>query len=91
MIHHIIQEITGGLQILLLTEPNHSFSELKNIKCPVLIIAGEKDVIKENHTKMIAANIANSILIIAPKQTHYFPQENSVLFNKTVIDFLQKK
>lgn len=75
---------------LLLTEPKHSFTELKTIKCPVLIIAGEKDVIKEGHTKQIAAAITTSTLFIAPKETHYFPSENPALFNKTVLDFLKK-
>ena len=30
---------------LLLTEPKHSFEELKTIACEVLVIAGEKDII----------------------------------------------
>lgn len=76
---------------LLLTEPKHSFEELRSIHCPVLVIAGEKDVIKEGHTKSIAAAIPHSTLLVAPKETHYFPTENPAAFNKAVIDFLQKK
>lgn len=76
---------------LLLTEPKHSFEELKTIACPVLVIAGEKDIIKELHTKAIAANIKQSTLLIAPKETHEFPRENSTLFNSIVLDYLQKK
>ncbi len=76
---------------LLITEPQHTFEELKAIQCPVLVMAGEKDIIKENHTRGIAAHIAGSTLLIAAKQTHYFPQENPELFNKTVIDFLEGK
>jgi pimeloyl-ACP methyl ester carboxylesterase len=75
---------------LLLTEPKHSFEELKVISCPVLVVAGEKDVIKEEHTKAIAANIPNSKLMIAPKATHYFPAEDPAAFNKAVIDFLEQ-
>lgn len=75
---------------LLLTEPRHSFEELKLIKCPVLVVAGEKDVIKEGHTKAIAANIPKSTLMIVTKATHYLPSENPGLFNKAVIDFLEK-
>ena len=75
---------------LLITEPQHTFNELKTIQCPVLVMAGENDIIKENHTKGIAASIPNSTLFIAPKETHYFPQENSALFNKMVIDFFLK-
>jgi pimeloyl-ACP methyl ester carboxylesterase len=75
---------------LLLTEPKHNFEELKIIKCPVLIVAGEKDIIKEEHTKKIAAGIINSNLLIASKETHYFPSENPKVFNAAVIDFFKK-
>lgn len=75
---------------LLLTEPKHNFEELKIISSPVLVLAGEKDVIKENHTRSIAQNIRNSKLIIAPKETHYYPAENSKAFNETVIEFLRE-
>ena len=75
---------------LLLTEPKHTFDELKLINCPVLVVAGEKDIIKEPHTKGIAKSIKNSTLYIAPKETHYFPVENVKVFNAAVIDFLKK-
>lgn len=75
---------------LLLTEPKHNFEELKIINCPVLVLAGQKDVIKENHTKSIAQNITKSKLLIAPRETHYYPTENSKAFNATVIEFLKE-
>jgi len=75
---------------LLLTEPQHTFDELKSIQCPVLVIAGEKDIIKEGHTKAIAAAISKSELLIAPKETHYFPSEDPKVFNAAVIGFLKK-
>lgn len=75
---------------LLVTEPNHSFEELKQISCPVLVMAGEKDLIKENHTKSIAANIPKGELHIEPKRSHYFPQEDGPRFNKLVLDFIAK-
>jgi len=78
------------LVTLLLTEPKHSFEELKVIKCPVLVVAGEKDIIKEEHTKSIAANIPGSTLLIGPGETHYFPSENPKVFNAAVIDFFKK-
>jgi pimeloyl-ACP methyl ester carboxylesterase len=74
---------------LLLTEPKHTFDNLKKITCPVLVLAGQKDIIKENHTKSIAENIKTSKLIIAKKETHYYPTENSVAFNATVLAFLK--
>lgn len=53
-------------------------------------MAGEKDIIKPEHTKQIAAHISNGILLIAPKETHYYPTENAAAFNKAVLDFFKK-
>jgi pimeloyl-ACP methyl ester carboxylesterase len=75
---------------LLLTEPRHRFEELKTIHCPVLVMAGENDIVKEEHTKAIAANIPNAVLLIVPKASHELPWENAPAFNKAVIDFLRK-
>ncbi|HMI63024.1 MAG TPA: alpha/beta hydrolase, partial [Puia sp.] len=74
---------------LLLTEPRHRFEELAAIQCPVLVMAGQKDIIKEPHTRQIAAHIKNSRLLIFPGGTHYEPWEHPDLFNKAVLDFLQ--
>lgn len=75
---------------LLLTEPRHAFDELKFIQCPVLVIAGEKDIIKEGHTKAIAFAIPKSELLIAPKETHYFPSEDPKVFNAAVLAFFRR-
>ena len=55
---------------MMLNEPNISADDLEKIKIPTLILAGERDVIKEKHTKLIASSIANSTLIIVPNETH---------------------
>ena len=54
----------------MLYEPNISLTELQRITIPVHVLAGEKDVIKLNHTKLIAENIKNSTLEIIPKENH---------------------
>ena len=76
---------------MLLTEPRHTADELKSIKCPVLVMAGEKDVIKEGHTKLIAEHIPNSTLHIGPNETHLYPIENPTAFNKAVLAFFGSK
>jgi len=76
---------------LLLTEPMYRFEDLKKILCPVLIIAGEKDIMKEDHTKKIASAIKNSNFFIAPGETHFFPRESAKSFNMLVLDFMKKQ
>lgn len=80
---------SSRLKTLLLTEPNHTFEELNQIQIPVLVIAGESDIIKAEHTKGIASHINKSILTIAKNETHEFPAENPKLFNQIVLDFLK--
>ena len=54
----------------MLDEPNIPLKELQKITIPVHVLAGEKDVIKLEHTKLIADNIKNSIMEIIPKEKH---------------------
>ena len=71
IITRIFYIFTGSKYIkLMLYEPNISLTELQRITIPVHVLAGEKDVIKLNHTKLIAENIKNSTLEIIPKENH---------------------
>lgn len=74
---------------LMLNEPNISKKTLHQIQNPILVIAGENDVIKKEHTEMIAKEIPNAKLKIYPKATHYLPFEIAEDLNKDVIDFLK--
>lgn len=78
------------LLYMLSTEPNIKVQDLRTINVKTLVLAGEKDVIKAKHTKLIADHINKSQLIIFKKETHMVPEENAPLFNKTVIDFLKE-
>ena len=77
------------LMNMLLTEPTYKFDDLKLIKIPVLVVAGENDIIKEEHTRQIAEHIPKGKLLIESEATHYFPSENPKRFNAIVLDFLQ--
>lgn len=75
---------------LLINQPNIETKELAKIKAQVLVMAGDKDVIKNEHTVDIFENIPQAHLCIMPGETHYTPRENPRLFNKLVDDFLSK-
>lgn len=55
---------------MMLDEPNIPLKDLQKITIPVHVLAGEKDVIKLEHTKLIADNIKNSTMEIIPKEKH---------------------
>ena len=72
---------------MMLNEPHISVENLKSIKAPVLVMAGEHDVILEKHTKLIAASIPNATLYIFKDASHYVPVEKIDEFNNEVISF----
>ena len=55
---------------IMLDEPNIPLRDLKKINIPVHVLAGEKDVIKYEHIKLIADNISNSTLEIIKNENH---------------------
>lgn len=71
---------------MMLDEPNISADDLEKIKIPTLILAGERDVIKEKHTKLIASSIANSTLIIVPNETH----SSYIIHSKKLYDLIHE-
>lgn len=74
---------------LSLHHPQYRFEDLQQISCPVLVMAGETDIIKSGHTEQIAAHIPNGHLLIATGETHHYPVRNPAAFNQTVLAFLQ--
>ena len=75
------------LLYLMAKQPNIRPQALESIKCPVLVIAGTQDVIKEKHTKLIAASLPDSSLCFL-KGGHSIAKTNSVEFNSAVEKFL---
>lgn len=55
---------------MMLNEPNIPVEDLQKISIPVHVLAGEKDVIRYEHTKLIAENIKNSTLEIIKGEGH---------------------
>ncbi|MCP5062426.1 MAG: alpha/beta hydrolase [Ignavibacteriae bacterium] len=82
-------ELQKQLLSLLGDQPNISFSDLSKIKSPVLIMAGDKDIIREEHTVKIYQNIPNAQLCIMPGETHFTPASNPELFNSVVEKFIE--
>ena len=72
---------------LLAEQPHISLAELHTIKCPTLVIGGDHDVIKEEHTMLIYKNIAKSYLWILPGSGHSTPVVFKDEFNMIVDRF----
>ncbi len=72
---------------LMVNEPNVSPNELSKIQADTLVIAGTKDLIKEEHTKLIASNIPNSKIQFV-KGNHFIAKNNPKDFNRAILEFL---
>jgi pimeloyl-ACP methyl ester carboxylesterase len=72
------------LTYLRLYEPE----ELVKIKAKTLVIAGTKDMIKKEHTRLIASHIPDSELVFL-KGNHFIASKHPDEFNRAVLQFLR--
>jgi len=72
---------------LMVNDPNVKPEELAKIQCPTLVIAGSKDMIKEEHTRLIAQSIPGAEMAILPGN-HFVANKNPDAFNEAVLRFL---
>ena len=63
--------------------------ELSGIQAKTLVIAGTKDMIKEDHTRLIAAGIPDSELVFI-RGGHFIANRHPGEFNRAVLDFLRR-
>ncbi len=92
LIAHMEKDADGdplkSKRLKLLTEqPNISKEMLKQIEADVLVMAGDRDIIRHEHTLEIFEAITNSFLCILPGSTHMIFQERALWFDQIVDDF----
>lgn len=74
---------------IMLVQPQIDPKALEAITVPALIMAGDHDLIREEHTVEIYHHIPNSQLAIFPNATHALPFDDPESFNATVERFLR--
>jgi pimeloyl-ACP methyl ester carboxylesterase len=87
----LLPEFSKRMQKLLLTQPRYKLDDLHHIQCPTMIMAGDHDFIKIEHTRYIYENLPNGFLSIIPAGTHYCNKEKYQVVNATILDFLRWK
>ncbi|HEU5164747.1 MAG TPA: alpha/beta hydrolase [Chitinophagaceae bacterium] len=81
---------TKKLNQLMRDHPNIPFTNLSKINIPVLIMAGDRDAIRPEHTLKLFQNIPKSQLCILPGTTHGTAWEKPDLFLRILTDFFDK-
>ena len=72
---------------MMLVEPQIDAKALEAITAPTLVLAGDHDVIRDEHTLDIYHHIPNSQLCIFPDATHMIPYDEPARFNAAVERF----
>ena len=68
-------------------QPHIAPRSLAEIQAPALILAGDHDIIRDEHTVEIFHHLPNSQLAIFPNATHMIPYDDPATFNATVDRF----
>ena len=87
----INQKTPDPLITLMLTEPHISTSELNTIRIPVLVTAGEHDLVLRSETEKIAEAIPDAEMLIIEKEDHGSYIVGSEMMGNLLIDFLKRR
>lgn len=74
----------------MVNEPNIRPDELSAISVPTLVIAGKRDMIREEHTCLIARSIPKAQLVLLPGN-HFLAAKRPDRFNRAAEQFLSRK
>ncbi len=71
------------------TEPDIALSDIEMIQCPVLVLAGDDDVIKHDHTISLYEALPLGQLAIVPGTSHGVVKEKPALMMANIMQFLE--
>jgi pimeloyl-ACP methyl ester carboxylesterase len=74
---------------MMLDEPQIDLKALEAITAPTLVLAGDHDLIRDEHTLEIYHHIPNSQLCIFPNSTHMVLYDDAIRFNAVVERFFR--
>ena len=74
---------------LMVNDPHVDPAELRQIRAKTLVIAGTNDMIRETHTKLIAAGIPGAKLVLL-EGDHFVAKKHPEAFNRAVLAFLNE-
>jgi pimeloyl-ACP methyl ester carboxylesterase len=69
-------------------QPHYTIDDLSHIEAPTLIIAGESDIVRRDHTDQLANAIPRSQELIVQGAGHGVPFEKPTIVNSAILRFL---
>lgn len=86
----LAQENPNPLNIMMMNEPTMTAEDMQSIGCPALIMAGDRDLIREEHTRLIGENIPNGEVMIVPDADHGSYIYHSTRVGTLLLDFFTR-
>ena len=72
-------------------EPDIPLADLAGIRAPVLVMQGDDDLVKVEHSAAIASALPDAQLAVVPGASHGLPLEKPELVNRIVLEFLDDR
>ena len=86
---HTLLEKTQRMNVIWESEPTLTVADLALIQCPVLVLAGDDDVINHHHTVELYEALSLGQLAIIPGTSHSVMKEKPELLNAVIVQFLE--
>lgn len=83
------EEVMNQIIELWRTQPRMTIEQLHAIRVPVLVVAGEHDVVRPEHTRAMARSIPGARLWIVPGASHSVMFERPAEVNRAVLEFIE--
>jgi pimeloyl-ACP methyl ester carboxylesterase len=83
---------SGGEELirLMLEHPRIEAQQLEKITIPALVISGERDIIRDEHSDLIARSLANARRVVIPSASHFVMKDAPEEFDRIVLEFLME-
>ncbi len=75
---------------MMMVEPNMSREDMQSIVIPALIMAGENDLIREEHTRLIGESIPNGEVLIVEDADHGSYIYHNTLVGEKLLEFFDR-
>jgi len=88
-LYHKKARLTLQLTSLMIKEPQIQYDELSKVKIPVLILAGEHDMIKESDTLKMGESLPYSVVKIIKQGNHFLLRDSFQKTSHEIMCFLE--
>lgn len=88
--YFLAQENPNPLNIMMMNEPTMTAEDMQTISCPALILSGDGDLIRAEHTQLIGENIPQGEWQIVPNADHGSYIYHSTRIGDLLLEFFKR-